>query len=258
MSTIEIPISKIFKFKRLPHSLTAIDVGARRGILSGFPELKPWKRDIDVIAIEPDKEDLEELRQDETGWKSVRLVNEPLTEKKGAVTLYVVPDHKGLSSLYKVSKEAYHRFAVYREKLKFIEDIVERELQATTLDAVCTKADIIKLDTQGSELDILKGGTNLLKTISLISIELEYQHLYFDQPLFKDVVQWLHDFELVHIEPKFQESDKGIEPVAAQCYFVKKCIASPKAESLRLIYPWFDYNTVPKRREYALWRFRFT
>jgi hypothetical protein len=60
MSTIEIPISKIFKTKRLPCSLTVVDVGARRGILSGLPELSPWKRDVDVIAIEPDEADLGE------------------------------------------------------------------------------------------------------------------------------------------------------------------------------------------------------
>lgn len=255
MSIIEIPI---FKPKRLPCSLTVVDVGARRGILSGLPELKPWKSDINVIAIEPGEEDLEELRQGETGWKSIRFVDTPLAEKKGTVTLYIVPDHKGLSSLYKVNKEMFHRFARYRQKLKFEEKIVERELQATTLDAICTEVDILKLDTQGSELDILKGGTNLLQTVSVISIETEYQHLYFDQPLFKDIVQWLHDFELVHINPNFRESDEGIEPVDAQCFFIRKCIAPSKADALRLIYPWFDYKTIAHRTVYSLWRFRFT
>jgi hypothetical protein len=151
----------------------------------------------------------------------------------------------------------FHRFKLFRQKLKFNE-LKEQKLQATTLDAICTEVDILKLDTQGSELDILKGGTNLLKTVSVIRIETEYRPFYVHQPLFKDIVAWLSDFELVHVYPRFLQSDEGIEPVDADCIFVRKRIAPRKAEALRLMYPWFTFKTVPPRREYALWRFRFT
>ena len=257
MSIIEFKEIPIFKRKRLPCSLTVVDVGARNGVLCGLPELRPWKRDIDVIAIELDDKDFEELRHSETGWKSIRFLDTPLAEREGAVTLHVVPSHKGLSSLYKVNKEAWRRFAFYRKKLN-LDEVVEHKLQATTLDTVCTEADILKIDTQGSELDILKGGVNLLKTVSVINIETEYQPLYFNQPLFEDIVKWLCDFELVHVNPVFRESKEGIEPVYAQCFFVRKCIALQKAEALRLVYPWINHKTIADRTVYSLWRFRFT
>jgi FkbM family methyltransferase len=61
-----------------------------------------------------------------------------------------------------------------------------------TLDQYCeqnniTGVDAIKLDTQGSELDILKAATQILKTVSLIDIEVEFNELYEEQPLFGDV-----------------------------------------------------------------------
>jgi Methyltransferase FkbM domain len=51
--------------------------------------------------------------------------------------------------------------------------------------------DAIKLDTQGSELDILRGATHVLPTVSLIDIEVEFNELYDGQPLFCDVDRFL-------------------------------------------------------------------
>ena len=47
--------------------------------------------------------------------------------------------------------------------------------------------DFIKLDTQGSELDILKGGINTLQSDILgLEIEVEFAKMYKDQHLFSD------------------------------------------------------------------------
>jgi hypothetical protein len=46
---------------------------------------------------------------------------------------------------------------------------------------------VIKLDTQGTELDILHGAGRLLSQVLAIEIEVEFVHIYKGQPLFTDV-----------------------------------------------------------------------
>jgi hypothetical protein len=71
------------------------------------------------------------------------------------------------------------------------------EITVTTLDALTTAgtvpfANIIKLDTQGSELDILKGAAqSLSESVIAIETEVEFVPLYKGQPLFGDVDAFL-------------------------------------------------------------------
>jgi len=66
------------------------------------------------------------------------------------------------------------------------------EVQTTTLDIWSKEEgleyiDYIKLDTQGSELDILRGGADILKTVRALEIEVEFNPIYSGQHLFSDV-----------------------------------------------------------------------
>lgn len=62
--------------------------------------------------------------------------------------------------------------------------------------------DLLKLDTQGNELDILESAGSFLQKIEVIKTEVEFIELYQKQPLFHDVSRYLHDqgFELINIE----------------------------------------------------------
>jgi hypothetical protein len=53
--------------------------------------------------------------------------------------------------------------------------------------------DAIKLDTQGSELDILRGAEKALQHCTLIIVEAEFNPLYEGQPLFCDIDRFLRD-----------------------------------------------------------------
>ncbi len=55
------------------------------------------------------------------------------------------------------------------------------------------------MDTQGSELEILKGSINSLKNVLGLEIECEFFHLYENQPLFYEIKDFLedHDFEFI-------------------------------------------------------------
>ena len=86
-------------------------------------------------------------------------------------------------------------------------------VKTTTLDSFFSanpglpRPDMIKLDTQGTELDILKGGVKCLETCSLVETEVEFITMYKDQPLFHDVMGFMLDqgFELIYLNRVFSQ-----------------------------------------------------
>jgi hypothetical protein len=70
-------------------------------------------------------------------------------------------------------------------------------VRVTTLDEILLNRidipapDFLSIDTQGSELDILKGGKCALDNIVGIQVEVEFIELYKNQPLFTDIHDYL-------------------------------------------------------------------
>jgi FkbM family methyltransferase len=85
-------------------------------------------------------------------------------------------------------------------------------VQSTTLDQVVqieklSPFDLIKIDTQGSELDILKGGADILKNALLVEVEVEFVKQYAGQPLFGEIFEYMYKngFELFYINRCFSQ-----------------------------------------------------
>ena len=68
-----------------------------------------------------------------------------------------------------------------------------QEVQTVRLDDIpqAAGADYLKVDVQGAELDVLRGGTRLLADIVFVQTEVEFVPLYRGQPLFAEVDQAL-------------------------------------------------------------------
>jgi FkbM family methyltransferase len=85
-------------------------------------------------------------------------------------------------------------FARYHDGHKW--NVVGEQQLATceldTLDLV-EQVDFIKLDTQGSELEILNGGRKILQGTLGLEIEVEFREMYSTQPLFGEVSRFLTD-----------------------------------------------------------------
>lgn len=104
----------------------------------------------------------------EDRWKdndNVTLIKKALSDKDGKQDFYVPPVH-GLSSL------------IYREIFKEWQIPTKTEVDCITLDSLSDKMsidiiDYLKLDTEGSEMLILKGSENMLRNgrISIIQME---------------------------------------------------------------------------------------
>jgi FkbM family methyltransferase len=117
---------------------------------------------------------------------SFYLFNLALGEKRGNMTMKVFPD--GYSS---TSLDSY----IGGEEIKNITTSVY------DLDFVIEKDNlpqpqIIKIDTQGSELKILKGATKTLKNVDFLILECWLSRGYGSEtPLLKEMMNWLSDFD---------------------------------------------------------------
>lgn len=108
-------------------------------------------------------------------------------------TLYVTK-HPMCSSLYPPNEAYISRMAILPElaSLDFCFDI-----ETTTLDNFCKEerideVDFLQIDVQGADLDVLQGATKMLSSgVLAVQIEVEFSHLYTDQPLFADVDTFL-------------------------------------------------------------------
>jgi FkbM family methyltransferase len=95
--------------------------------------------------------------------------------------------------------------SIYREiTSNYSDDVVIETLEKIyTLDSIFKEEnnfDLIKLDTQGSELDILQGGPKLCKKAKGILMEVSFIPYNKGAPLYKDVVKFMDEYG-------FMESD---------------------------------------------------
>jgi hypothetical protein len=75
-----------------------------------------------------------------------------------------------------------------------------REVAVDTVDAYCernrvTRIDILKSDTQGSDLEVLRGAAEMLRNnrIALIFVELTFSKLYQNGARFHEIYAFLED-----------------------------------------------------------------
>ena len=178
--------------------LKCVDIGARG---EGLPELKIIAPFVDYFACEPELVANLELHEGMEGkkWRSYTLFKDAIGTGKYGNVLHVT-QQPGLSSLLKPNNEVFSRYynddsfsVVSTENINLIS--LDVAANANKFEDAC----FLKIDTQGSELDILESGKELLSS-SLVGIyvEAEFQSFYTDQPLFKDVDRYItsHGFEL--------------------------------------------------------------
>lgn len=69
----------------------------------------------------------------------------------------------------------------------------------------------LKIDTQGYEMEVLKGAVRFLDRVSVLELELSVVPLYERQVLYQQMIQHLDllDFDLVWVEKGFSELDSG-------------------------------------------------
>jgi FkbM family methyltransferase len=133
---------------------------------------------------------------------NVKIFNTGLYNKKCTKRLYVTKKRQ-CSSLLVPNQNVINKYKAYRFEVEY-----EMDINVDRLDSYITNdigiVDLLKLDTQGTEYDILVGCGDLLKNIRKIVCEVEHIELYKNQKLFQDVTHYLKQFDFEFVNWKRQ------------------------------------------------------
>jgi len=178
-------------------SMLVADIGARFGAEASWYRLRPLAR---VAGFEPDEVECDRLNA--RAAEGERFYPVALGRTPGRADLYVTAE-PGCSSLYPPSKAVTDRYPHTRQRL-LLQKV--SSVEVSTLDEWVSKTsteriDFMKIDTQGSELDILIGAGAVLDDCLGVEVEVEFSPLYDGQPVFSDVDEHLRSrgFHLWHL-----------------------------------------------------------
>lgn len=142
---------------------TILDIGANNGISSAyFHKIRPdWK----ITAFEPNvlhRNSLERLKKKNKNFE-YHLIG--LSEKKGEMTFYT-PTYFGIPLHCETSTQKQPMEHFRDDYYGFVADKIrykEHRAPVKTLDELGLHPDVIKIDSEGEDLNILKGGVETLK-----------------------------------------------------------------------------------------------
>jgi FkbM family methyltransferase len=247
------------------YPLTLVDVGARGGLKANWASAAPHLR---LIGFEPDAAELARLVDDATAAGAANTyLGVALHERRAAIQLHVARD-RGLSSIFPPDRafldafpdaERFDTVAVHEARADALDDV----LKAHALGGV----DFLKVDTQGSELFVLRGAGHTLASSAIgVEVEVEFTPIYSGQPLFADVDAYLRGlgFQLFDLRPCYWKRSAGRslggprgQIIWADALYLKKVPAlrdaiaglpseeraskALKAVSISLLYGYYDY-----------------
>ena len=185
-------LAEIINKNRIDCKFRIIEIGALQieNTKPRFYKLLEYFPLSEIIGFEIDKKVCDELNSKAT--KGIKYYPHALGEKNEKRKLYIT-EHPMCTSLYKPIEALPKLY----QNLEFMNLKKETEIETITLDTFAKQysiedVDFIKIDVQGAELDIFKGGKKLLNNVLKIVCEVEFIPIYQDQPLFGDVTKFLN------------------------------------------------------------------
>jgi len=180
-------IEKLLKNKKL----IGLDVGAQGGFNSDkfFPE--KYNKYFETILVDPLKNSLKNAQ-------SKHIINKGLWSSKGVRKLYVLDKRPGSSSMYEPNKESFTIYG-FEEKDFNLFDVNKTEMvECDTLSSSLKNLDIntldyLKIDTQGAELEVLKGLENYRPLV--IKCEVQIFPMYKNVPSWTEITNFLYKLD---------------------------------------------------------------
>tara|TARA_B100000287_G_C20586718_1_gene762544 strand:+ start:547 stop:1188 length:642 start_codon:yes stop_codon:yes gene_type:complete len=151
------------------------------------------------------------------------------------VTIALLSDTEKDIEFYTLKEDLTTTGASYfKENTNIYEDknnVLVEKLKTKRLDDLFeedTVFDLIKLDTQGSEIDIMRGGINLLKKSQLVIVEADMGQISYNKgaPRKEDVVKFMKENNFEHIGIvdflMFEHPDGRTERIQEDLVFINK------------------------------------
>ena len=172
------------------NKLIALDVGAQGGFFESNIFAKKYNNFFDSIVVEPLSNEAEKLSK-----KNYKVITKGLWSTNCKKKLYVLGKRLGSSSMYKPSKDNYDLYNFKKKDFSLFDITNEIEVECTTANESLNKLnikhlDFLKIDTQGSELEILKGLGEYRPLI--IKVEAQVVPMYEDVPNWSELMNYLY------------------------------------------------------------------
>jgi len=183
------------------HPIEVLDVGCRGECP---PELAGLSPSISYTGLEADIDECIRLRKSRLPFARASFLPFAVSGRPGKALLRVNRE-PGTSSFLPVDPLFRERFGG-----EAYETLRTRVLDTTSLDHLARlkhvpQPDFLKIDTQGTELQILAGGRRMLEKTTLVEIEVEFEAIYRGQSLFHHVNDFMlkAGFRLLYLNRVF-------------------------------------------------------
>ena len=224
----------------LNEKIVALDVGAQGGFNENiFP--KKYNDFFSPIMVEPIKDEADKLKKE-----NYKVISKGLWSNNCVKKLYIMKKRLGSSSLYKPNKDAYALYDLKKKNYPSFEVSNEIDIECTTIKESLNnlnikKLDFLKIDTQGAEIEILKGLGNYLPL--LLKIEVQIVPMYENIPDWSELINHLYKLNYMTCEWEEIGNHATHSPVEMDMLFIpnylnhagKELIMSRKNKFIRLM-----------------------
>jgi len=184
--------------KLLPNDkLVALDVGAQGGFNGNiFP--KKYNIFFTPILVEPIKEEAQKLIE-----QNYKVISKGLWSSRCTKKLYIMEKRSGSSSMFKPNKDTFNLYNFKKNNYQLFEVSKTIDVECTTVEESLSSLgiknlDFIKIDTQGSELEILKGLGNYFPL--LMKIEAQIIPMYENIPNWGELINYMSSLNYMTCE----------------------------------------------------------
>lgn len=180
----------------------AIDVGAAHWLPHHW---RPYENVFEFVLVEPDGAACEELRNRAARLSGAReryeIVQAALSGTGGVRSFFRFNQPTGSSMLEPTVLEEDDRalfdFPSVIDNSDYVFPIAETQIETITLSQVLARTDrrafhMIKLDTQGTELEIVRGFGESLKDVALVQMEVGDHKLYRGKPGLAEAIEYMN------------------------------------------------------------------
>ena len=199
------------------NKIIALDVGAQGGFNSDnfFP--KRYNTFFEDILVEPIESEAKKLN------KKKNFINKGLWSEKSKKKLYILDNRLGSSSMYKPNEGKFDLHNIKDKdfdnyKITRTVDIDCETISNQLNDMNIKNLEYLKIDTQGAELNILKGIGNYRPL--LIKVETHLFSMYDDVPSWHELLSYLYELNYVLIDWKGIGSHNIRVPAEADLIFI--------------------------------------